>query len=94
MFNIEQKIIFEHYKRINSEYIMVINPCQPLLDLKTIKFAVDYFMKSYSISNIDVVMNLPYTSNNDSSSVKDFRKTFSFEKSDCRSTLKSIKEQI
>ena len=42
----------------------------------------DYFMKSYSISNIDVVMNLPYSSNKNSSSVKDFRKTFSFKKSD------------
>ena len=37
---------------------MVINPCQPLLDLKTIKLAVDYFMKSNFKSYTSVIKPL------------------------------------
>lgn len=51
----EQKITFEHYNRIKSKYIMVINPCQPLLDLKTLKFAVDFFMKTNFESYTSVI---------------------------------------
>jgi CMP-N-acetylneuraminic acid synthetase len=37
-----QKIIYQHYLRIPSDYIFWINPCQPFLKIETIRRAYEY----------------------------------------------------
>lgn len=41
-----QNITFRHYGLVDSEYILVVNPCQPLLSINTLKMAVNHFMNS------------------------------------------------
>ena len=39
-------IAFAHYKKVSSEYIMIINPCQPFVDKKVYQDEIDYFKQS------------------------------------------------
>ncbi|MDC0213269.1 hypothetical protein OAL14_00510 [Gammaproteobacteria bacterium] len=45
-----QSVTFAHYLRVPSDYVFVLNPCQPMLTTKTIKNAFDYFQNSSFIS--------------------------------------------
>ena len=38
-----QKITFAHYKSIPTKYVMVINPCAPLVSVSTYEKALDDF---------------------------------------------------
>lgn len=46
----DQRITFRHYGLVDTDYIMVVNPCQPLLSLKTLEKAVEYFKRNDAIS--------------------------------------------
>lgn len=43
--NVKFEIAFRHYKEINTKYIMIFNPCQPLVDFKVYQDAVYWFHK-------------------------------------------------
>jgi len=42
----DHKVIYEHYQRVQSDYIFWLNPCHPLLSIDTVKMAVDTFQKT------------------------------------------------
>ena len=44
------KVSFAHYLKIPSDYIFIFNPCQPILSIKTVKYAFDYFQKTDFLS--------------------------------------------
>jgi len=46
----DQRITFRHYGLIETDYIMVVNPCQPLLSLETLERAVNHFKTVEAIS--------------------------------------------
>lgn len=39
----KQTLTFKHYFQIPTDFIMTVNPCQPLLSLESIKKGVDFF---------------------------------------------------
>ena len=51
----DHKKIYEHYKLIDSDYIMWINPCHPLLTIKTLKKVCDKFHESNHNSYTSVI---------------------------------------
>ena len=46
----DQRITFRHYGLIETDYIMVVNPCQPLLSLETLENVVNDFQTTNCIS--------------------------------------------
>ena len=46
----DQRITFRHYGMIKTDYIMVVNPCQPLLSLETLENVVNDFQTTNCIS--------------------------------------------
>lgn len=48
----DHKVIYDHYTRVESDYIFWLNPCHPLLSIETVKKAVETFQstdfKSYT----------------------------------------------
>jgi CMP-N-acetylneuraminic acid synthetase len=41
-----QEKTFEHYYKVNTDYLFVLNPCMPMISLDTIKKAYDYVQKT------------------------------------------------
>ena len=41
-----QNVTFAHYAEVPSDYILVFNPCLPLITTDTIRMAYDYFQKN------------------------------------------------
>ncbi len=50
-----QKITFAHYCNVPSDYILVFNPCLPLVSIETIKMAVNYFQENHYPSYTSVI---------------------------------------
>jgi len=50
-----QSITFKHYGFVETDYIMVVNPCQPLLSLNTLEKAVNHFKRGDAISYTSAV---------------------------------------
>lgn len=48
-------VSFAHYLKIPSDYIFILNPCQPALSIKTVKKAYDYFQKTKYLSYTSAV---------------------------------------
>lgn len=46
----DQSVTFRHYGLVETDYIMVVNPCQPLLSLQTLENAVNYFKRGSALS--------------------------------------------
>lgn len=46
----DQRITFRHYGMVETDYIMVVNPCQPLLSLETLENVVNDFQTTNCIS--------------------------------------------
>src|SRR3990172_8074823 len=42
----DHKVIYEHYQRVQSDYILWLNPCHPMLSIETVKQAVEVFHKT------------------------------------------------
>ncbi len=40
------KVIYDHYARVDSDYIFWLNPCHPMLSIETVRMAVETFQKS------------------------------------------------
>lgn len=52
---VDQNIIFAHYKRINTPYIMSINPCMPFVKVDTFLDIVNYFFSNTQIKTLTSV---------------------------------------
>lgn len=50
-----QKVTFDHYKHVETDYIFIINPCQPLLSLSTLEMAFETFQNTNFKSYTSVV---------------------------------------
>jgi CMP-N-acetylneuraminic acid synthetase len=53
-------VAFEHYARVDSDYIMIINPCQPLVDTKIYQDAIDWFKGCTHEGAVSVVKERNY----------------------------------
>ncbi len=51
----DHRKVFAHYARVESEYIMWLNPCHPLLSLDTLRHAVDHVLATRHNSYTSVV---------------------------------------
>jgi CMP-N-acetylneuraminic acid synthetase len=51
----DHRIIYEHYASCDSDYIMWLNPCHPMLSLDTIRKAADYVLETKYNSYTSVV---------------------------------------
>lgn len=51
----DHKIIYAHYKLIEADYIMWLNPCHPLISHETIKNAINFVKKTKYNSYTSVV---------------------------------------
>lgn len=51
----DHRVIYEHYARCDSDYIMWFNPCSPLLSVETVSKVVDYVLSSNHNSYTSVV---------------------------------------
>ena len=51
----DHKKVFAHYEDVQSDYIMWLNACHPLLSIETIKLAFEYVMKTDFNSYTSVV---------------------------------------
>lgn len=51
----DHRKVFAHYERCDSEYIMWLNPCHPLLSLDTLKRAADHVRETRHNSYTSVV---------------------------------------
>ncbi len=51
----DHKIIYEHYTKVDSEYIFWLNPCHPMLSIETVKSAASIFQKTDYNSYTSVV---------------------------------------
>ena len=61
------EIAFKHYEKANSDYIMIINPCQPLIDPKEYQKAIDWFKKVEHSGAVSVVKKRNYFFSEDGS---------------------------
>jgi len=52
--NAPHNIMYDHLNRVNSDYIINFNPCQPFLDVKKLQQVVDWFKSSSHESAITV----------------------------------------
>jgi CMP-N-acetylneuraminic acid synthetase len=51
----DHRKVFAHYERVQSEYIMWLNPCHPMLTLDTLRKAVDHVMDTRLNSYTSVI---------------------------------------
>lgn len=51
----DHRKVFEHYERVDSDYIMWLNPCHPLIGLDTLKKAVEYALEKKYNSYTSVI---------------------------------------
>lgn len=51
----DHRKVFAHYARVDSEYIMWLNPCHPLLSLDTLHKAVDHVLETRHNSYTSVI---------------------------------------
>jgi CMP-N-acetylneuraminic acid synthetase len=51
----DHRKVFAHYARIESEYIMWLNPCHPLLSLDTLRRALDHVIETKHNSYTSVI---------------------------------------
>ncbi|MBT3350999.1 MAG: hypothetical protein HOC91_09420 [Nitrospinaceae bacterium] len=42
----KHEVIYEHYRKIESDYIFWLNPCHPLLTIDTVKRAAEYVLET------------------------------------------------
>ncbi len=51
----DHRKVFAHYARVESDYIMWLNPCHPLLSLDTLRRAVDHVLETRLNSYTSVI---------------------------------------
>jgi len=51
---------FEHYSRVKADYVMIINPCQPLVPVEVYQKAINWFSKCEKQGAISVVKERNY----------------------------------
>lgn len=65
----KQTKTFKHFFDIKSDYIMIINPCQPLLSVETIKNAIKYFNNTNYETYTTVIKTSDWIFNNNGNPV-------------------------
>lgn len=71
----DHRKVFAHYERVDSDYIMWLNPCHPLLSLDTLHRAVDHVLATGHNSYTSVIPTTDWIFDEEGNAVTNTRAT-------------------